>query len=48
MALVDPRIAWAKLAAMADHTSTGTAYLPASQITAWGRGIALVAKTLTG
>ncbi len=35
-------------APMADHTSTGTAYLPASQITAWGRGIALVAKTLTG
>ncbi len=32
---------------MADHTSSGTAYLPASQITAWGRGIALVAGTLT-
>jgi len=32
---------------MADHTSSGTAYLPASQIAAWGRGIALVAKTLT-
>ena len=31
---------------MADHTSTGTAYLPVSQITAWGRGIALVARTL--
>src|SRR5206468_10866389 len=32
---------------MADHTSSGTAYLPAGQIAAWGRGIALVAKTLT-
>jgi cytochrome oxidase Cu insertion factor (SCO1/SenC/PrrC family) len=32
---------------MVDHTSSGTAYLPAGQITAWGRGIALVAKTLT-
>jgi divalent metal cation (Fe/Co/Zn/Cd) transporter len=32
---------------MADHTSNGTAYLPAGQIAAWGRGIALVAKTLT-
>jgi cytochrome oxidase Cu insertion factor (SCO1/SenC/PrrC family) len=32
---------------MVDHTSGGTAYLPAGQITAWGRDIALVAKTLT-
>jgi len=32
---------------MADHTSSGTAYLPADQITAWGRGIALIAKTLS-
>jgi cytochrome oxidase Cu insertion factor (SCO1/SenC/PrrC family) len=32
---------------MVDHTSNGTAYLPAGQIAAWGRGIALVAKTLT-
>ena len=32
---------------MADHTSNGTAYLPAGQIAAWGRGIALVAKALT-
>jgi cytochrome oxidase Cu insertion factor (SCO1/SenC/PrrC family) len=31
---------------MADHTSNGTAYLPASQIATWGRGIALVASTL--
>ena len=31
---------------MADHTSNGTAYLPASQLTAWGHGIALVAKDL--
>ena len=34
-------------APMADHASNGTAYLPAGQITAWGRGIALVAGTLT-
>jgi len=34
-------------APMADHTSSGTSYLPASQITAWGRGIAQVAETLT-
>ena len=33
-------------APMADHASSGTAYLPASQLTAWGRGIALVAETL--
>jgi cytochrome oxidase Cu insertion factor (SCO1/SenC/PrrC family) len=32
---------------MADHTSSGAAYLPAGQIAAWGRGIALVARTLT-
>jgi cytochrome oxidase Cu insertion factor (SCO1/SenC/PrrC family) len=32
---------------MADHTTGGTAYLPAGQIAAWGHGIALVAKTLT-
>jgi cytochrome oxidase Cu insertion factor (SCO1/SenC/PrrC family) len=34
-------------APMADHASRGTAYLPAGQIAAWGRGIALVARTLT-
>ena len=32
---------------MADHTSSGTSYLPASQITAWGHGIAQIAETLT-
>jgi hypothetical protein len=32
---------------MADHTGSGTAYLPAGQITAWGQGIALVARSLT-
>jgi cytochrome oxidase Cu insertion factor (SCO1/SenC/PrrC family) len=32
---------------MADHTSNDTAYLPSGQITAWGRGIALIASTLT-
>jgi cytochrome oxidase Cu insertion factor (SCO1/SenC/PrrC family) len=34
-------------APMADHTSSGASYLPAGQITAWGRGIAQVAETLT-
>jgi hypothetical protein len=33
-------------APMADHTSSGRAYLPAAQIAAWDRGIALVAETL--
>jgi cytochrome oxidase Cu insertion factor (SCO1/SenC/PrrC family) len=31
---------------MDDHTTSGTAYLPAGQITAWGRGIAQVADSL--
>jgi cytochrome oxidase Cu insertion factor (SCO1/SenC/PrrC family) len=31
---------------MVDHTTSGTAYLPAGQITAWGQGIAQVASTL--
>jgi cytochrome oxidase Cu insertion factor (SCO1/SenC/PrrC family) len=30
-------------APMVDHTMKGTAYLPASQLASWGRGIALVA-----
>ncbi len=29
-----------------DHTAKGTAYLPADQIAAWGRGIALVVQSL--
>jgi cytochrome oxidase Cu insertion factor (SCO1/SenC/PrrC family) len=33
-------------APMADHTSSGSSYLPAGQITAWGQGIAQVARTL--
>ncbi len=33
-------------APMADHTSSGTSYLPAGQITAWGQGIAQVARGL--
>jgi len=45
---IDPRGCERYVAApMADHTSSGTSYLPASQITAWGRGIAQVAETLT-
>jgi len=31
---------------MADHTRKGTAYLPASQLAGWGRGIALLASYL--
>ena len=31
---------------MVDHTASGTAYLPAGQITAWGQGIAQVARSL--
>jgi cytochrome oxidase Cu insertion factor (SCO1/SenC/PrrC family) len=33
-------------APMADHTSSGSSYLPAGQITTWGQGIAQVARTL--
>jgi cytochrome oxidase Cu insertion factor (SCO1/SenC/PrrC family) len=33
---------------MVDHTSKGTAFLPAGQMAAWGRGIALVARSLAG
>jgi cytochrome c oxidase assembly factor CtaG/cytochrome oxidase Cu insertion factor (SCO1/SenC/PrrC family) len=31
---------------MDDHTASGTAYLPAGQITAWGQGIAQIAGSL--
>ena len=31
---------------MVDHTTSGTAYLPAGQITAWGQGIAQIAGSL--
>jgi cytochrome oxidase Cu insertion factor (SCO1/SenC/PrrC family) len=33
-------------APMADHTSAGTSYLPAGQISAWGQAIAQVARAL--
>ena len=33
---------------MVDHTAKGTAYLPAGPLTSWGRGIALVARSLVG
>jgi cytochrome oxidase Cu insertion factor (SCO1/SenC/PrrC family) len=33
-------------APMADHTSSGASYLPTGQITAWGKAIAQVARTL--
>lgn len=33
---------------MVDHTSSGASYLPADQVSAWGQGIAQVARTLVG
>jgi cytochrome oxidase Cu insertion factor (SCO1/SenC/PrrC family) len=33
---------------MVDHTKSGSAYLPANQLTVWGQGIAQVARRLTG
>jgi hypothetical protein len=33
---------------MADHTASGASYLPAGQLSAWGQGIALVARQLAG
>ena len=33
---------------MADHTASGASYLPAGQVSAWGQGIAQVARTLVG
>jgi cytochrome oxidase Cu insertion factor (SCO1/SenC/PrrC family) len=33
---------------MVDHTKSGKAYLPPAQLAAWGHGIALVARDLTG
>lgn len=44
---IDPQGRERYLAApMADYTKAGHAYLPAGQISAWGRGIALVARSL--
>ena len=31
---------------VADHTKSGTAYLPADQLAAWGHGLALLARDL--
>jgi cytochrome oxidase Cu insertion factor (SCO1/SenC/PrrC family) len=33
---------------LADHTKSGTAYLPAQQLTSWGHGIAMLAQDLLG
>jgi cytochrome oxidase Cu insertion factor (SCO1/SenC/PrrC family) len=33
---------------VADHAKSGTAYLPAQQLTSWGHGIALLANDLLG
>jgi cytochrome oxidase Cu insertion factor (SCO1/SenC/PrrC family) len=44
---IDPQGREAFLASpMDDHTAKGTAYLPAAQLTAWGQGIALIARHL--
>jgi len=33
---------------MADHTASGSSYLPADQLASWGQGIALMARQLAG
>jgi cytochrome oxidase Cu insertion factor (SCO1/SenC/PrrC family) len=44
---IDPRGRERFLASpMADHTASGTSYLPAGQLGSWGRGIALIARQL--
>jgi cytochrome oxidase Cu insertion factor (SCO1/SenC/PrrC family) len=46
---IDPQGREAFLASPMDaHTKAGTAYLPAGQITQWGRGIALIVRHLAG
>ena len=46
---IDPRGREAFLASpQVDHTSKGAAFLPGSQLTEWGRGIALLARHLAG
>ena len=32
----------------ADHTKSGTAFLPVGQLSSWGHGIALIARDLAG
>ena len=49
MYFIDPRGRERYLASpMVDHTSAGSSYLPADQLTAWGQGIAQVARQLVG
>jgi cytochrome oxidase Cu insertion factor (SCO1/SenC/PrrC family) len=49
MYFIDPRGRERYLASpMADHTPAGSSYLPADQLTAWGQGIAQVARQLAG
>jgi hypothetical protein len=43
---LSPVAARAALGSMANYTQSGTAYLPTGQLADWGRGIALVARTL--
>ncbi|HUZ35525.1 MAG TPA: SCO family protein [Streptosporangiaceae bacterium] len=46
---IDPQGREAFLASpMVGHTSKGTAFLPAGQLGAWGKGIALIARHLAG
>jgi cytochrome oxidase Cu insertion factor (SCO1/SenC/PrrC family) len=45
---IDPRGRERYLASPeADHTKSGTSYLPADQVAVWGRGIAALARSLT-
>jgi cytochrome oxidase Cu insertion factor (SCO1/SenC/PrrC family) len=47
MYFIDPQGRERYLASpMVDHTSSGSSYLPADQLAAWGQGIALVARQL--
>jgi cytochrome oxidase Cu insertion factor (SCO1/SenC/PrrC family) len=49
MYFIDPQGRERYLASpMVDHTHAGSSYLPADQLTAWGQGIALVARHLVG
>jgi cytochrome oxidase Cu insertion factor (SCO1/SenC/PrrC family) len=46
---IDPRGRERYLASPeADHTKSGSSYLPASQQAAWGHGIAVLARSLAG
>jgi hypothetical protein len=49
MCVIDPQGRERFLASpTADHTAGRSSYLPAGQLSAWGQGIALVARQLAG